>query len=292
MRSAFSVRAVQPAAVVAHLASTACRRSRPATICTWPPPVRGAMPCLIAFSTSGCRIIRGTSASSVVGIDVHADSQTILEARLFDLEILLQELELFLQRDLGLAAAVERDAQQIAQPADHPIGGLRIAVHQRRDRVQRVEQKVRMELRLERLQLRLDQPRLELRRLQLALLRLVVIRDRVADADDGARRPSGSSRDARRCCRWRYVQVRIHAGLPPPSPTAGSARRACRRSCTTEKTSAPAQCTAMRAQPSPGRRAGTGARPRRSLGMSSAGMYQSARFRMQQLARLDRHARL
>ena len=30
-------------------------------------PVRGAMPCLIAFSTSGCRIIRGTSASSASG---------------------------------------------------------------------------------------------------------------------------------------------------------------------------------------------------------------------------------
>ena len=32
-----------------------------------PGPLRGATPCLIAFSTSGCRIRRGTSASSVSG---------------------------------------------------------------------------------------------------------------------------------------------------------------------------------------------------------------------------------
>ena len=39
--------------------------------------------------------------------------------------------------------------------------GLR--VHQRRDGVERVEQEVRMQLRLQRLQPRFDEPRLELR---------------------------------------------------------------------------------------------------------------------------------
>ncbi len=64
-----------------------------------PRPLRGDTPCLIAFSTSGCRISRGTSASSVSESIVVADRQTILEADLFDLEVLLQELELLLKRD-------------------------------------------------------------------------------------------------------------------------------------------------------------------------------------------------
>ena len=114
----------------------------------------------------------------------HADGETILEARLFDVEVLLQEVALFLQRDDGLAAAIEGDAQQIAQAADHAIGRLGIAVHERRDRVQRVEEEVRVQLRLQRLQPRLDDLRFELRRAHLPLLRLVVEGDRVADADD------------------------------------------------------------------------------------------------------------
>ena len=36
-------------------------------ICTSPGPLRGETPCLIAFSTSGCRIRRGTSASRASG---------------------------------------------------------------------------------------------------------------------------------------------------------------------------------------------------------------------------------
>src|SRR5262249_41674287 len=119
-----------------------------------------------------------------VGFDRHADSETILEARLFDVEVLLQELGLFLQRHLRLAAAIERDAEQIAQPADHSVGGIRIAVHERGNGVQRVEQEVRVQLRLERLEARLDDLRLELRGAQLPLLRLVIEGDRVADAHD------------------------------------------------------------------------------------------------------------
>ena len=81
----------------------------------------------------------------------YAHSETILEARLLDLEVLLQELELLLQRHSGRARSRERHPEQVAQPADHPVGRFRL-VHQRRDRVQRVEEEVRVELRLEGLQ--------------------------------------------------------------------------------------------------------------------------------------------
>ena len=44
---------------------------------------------------------------------------------------------------------------------EHRVGGLGVAVHQRRDRVQRVEQEVRMQLALQRLQPRLGETRAE-----------------------------------------------------------------------------------------------------------------------------------
>ncbi len=127
------------------------------------------------FSTSGWRIKFGTCASSVSGSTSKLDGQPVAEARLLDFEIFLQELELVLERDFLLAALVERDAKQIAQPRQHLIGGFHVAVHQRRDRVERVEEKVGMQLPLQRLQLRLGKLRVEPRRLERALLRLAVI---------------------------------------------------------------------------------------------------------------------
>ena len=55
---------------------------------------------------------------------------------------------------------VERQPQQIAEPREHGVGGVDVAVHQRRDRVQRVEQEVRVQLPLQRLQLRFGEARL------------------------------------------------------------------------------------------------------------------------------------
>ena len=67
------------------------RRSGPASAC-------GPMPCLMAFSTSGCSKRFGTSASSVSGSTSNATCQTVAEARLFDLQVLAEEVELLLQR--------------------------------------------------------------------------------------------------------------------------------------------------------------------------------------------------
>ncbi len=117
-------------------------------------------------------------------VDVEAHRQPILEPRLLDLEIFLQELQLLLQRHAGRAGSIERDAQQIAQPADHPIGGVGVGVDERRDRVQRVEQEMRVQLGLERPQPRFDQSRLELRCLQRPPLRFAVVGERIAQADD------------------------------------------------------------------------------------------------------------
>ena len=117
----------------------------------------------MAFSTSGCSKGSAPGASRVSGCTSNATVETVAEARLLDLEVLGQEVELLLERHFLHADASQREAQQVAEPRQHRVGGVDVAVHQRRDGVQRVEQEMRLQLPLQRLQLRLDQPRLELR---------------------------------------------------------------------------------------------------------------------------------
>ena len=78
---------------------------------------------------------------------------------------------------------LERHPQQVAEPVDHPVGGVDVGAHQAGDRVQRVEQEVRVQLPLQRLQLRLDQAGLEVRRVERARLRLAPVGQRVRQAD-------------------------------------------------------------------------------------------------------------
>ena len=97
-----------------------------------------------------------------VWIDVVVDRETILEPRLFDLQGTSGGTRAPPAADhAGGIRSRESDAKQIAQPADHPVGGVGLGMNQRRDRVQRVEEKVRVQLRFERLQPRLGEPRFE-----------------------------------------------------------------------------------------------------------------------------------
>ena len=120
-----------------------------------------------------------------VRLHVEHNGQTIPEARLFDLQVLREEIELLLQRHFLHADVLQRHAQQVAQLRDHVVGGIDVAVHQRRDRVERVEQEVRLQLPLQRLELRFDQMRFELAFAQRAIARFAVIPQRVAETDDG-----------------------------------------------------------------------------------------------------------
>ena len=76
-------------------------------------------------------------------------------------------------------------------------------VHQPGDRVQRVEQEVRVQLALQRLELRLDQPRFELRGAQLTLREAPVVAPGLVDADQDPVR-----RNADRNARWRCARAR------------------------------------------------------------------------------------
>ena len=97
-----------------------------------------------------------------LGLDVVADHQTVGEACAFDLEVLAEKVELGVERDFLFAEPLEREPQQVAEPHQRAIGGVDVAVHQRGDRVQRVEEKMRMQLLLQRLELRLHEPGLQL----------------------------------------------------------------------------------------------------------------------------------
>src|SRR5262249_43164825 len=118
------------------------------------------------------------------GIDVEVHGQSRPQARLFDFEIGLNEVEFLLERDVLAIRAVERGAQQIAEPGNHPVGHFDVLVKERRNGVERVEKKMRMQLHLQNLKLGLGELRLELRRKQLAIPELTVVVEHVRQGED------------------------------------------------------------------------------------------------------------
>src|SRR6185503_19877352 len=112
-------------------------------------------------------------------IDANVSSKTILKTNALNLEIAVEELNLLLQGYFHRAGILERQPEEVAQPRNHLARGFRLFAQQRRDRMQRVEKKMRMHLHLQRLQLRLHQLRAKLGSFQLALAIAVVIVERV-----------------------------------------------------------------------------------------------------------------
>ena len=128
-----------------------------------------AIPCRIAFSTRGCRSRFGTRASRTSVPDPEARGEAVLEARLLDREVALQELQLLAQRDVRPPRVLQRDPQEVRELQDHALGRVRLRLQERRDRVQRVEQEVRLELHLQRAELGLRELGLEPGRGELAV---------------------------------------------------------------------------------------------------------------------------
>ncbi len=83
------------------------------------------------------------------------DAQPVGEAHLFDLEILAREQQLLRQRDFVNVPRLEHASEHVAQARDQLHRDVRLSLpHQHRNRVERVEQEVRVELHPERLKLR------------------------------------------------------------------------------------------------------------------------------------------
>ena len=103
---------------------------------------------------------------------------------MLDLQVAVEKGQFLAQWDFVLVGALERQAEQIAQARNHAIGGLDVFVHQGGDRVERIEQEMRVELHLQRLKLCLGQPLLQFRGAQLALMKFPVIVDRMNHRHD------------------------------------------------------------------------------------------------------------
>ncbi len=131
-------------------------RSRTLRIVMRPSPIFGASPCLIEFSTSGCSSMLGTTTSRLPGSMSFSIAQLRAEADALDVEVLVDRLELLAQRDEVLLAALQPPQQPRELHDEHPRG-LGLRPDERRDRRQRVEQEVRVDLAGERFDARRHQ---------------------------------------------------------------------------------------------------------------------------------------
>ena len=111
----------------------------------------------MAFSTSGWRMSRGTIAPRTARLDLERHSQPLAVAGLLDLRVPAEQRQLLRQRGLHPGAAPQREPQHLAQAREQPFGARRVLPDQGRDRVQGVEQEVRLELRAQHVQPRLGE---------------------------------------------------------------------------------------------------------------------------------------
>ena len=147
--------------------TSACSRIS-ALIRNTPPCGSSAIPCLIAFSTTVCSSITGMCATRASTRNRALDAQTLAEPQRFELQIVGDDLQLALQRDDFFLARGQRVAQRPRQLRHGLLRAGRIVRDQCTHAVQRIEQEVRIELRLEQPQLRDLQRARQLRLAQLA----------------------------------------------------------------------------------------------------------------------------
>ncbi len=76
-------------------------------------------------------------------IDFHVDGEPVFEPDLLNRDIMPQDRQLTVEWHFLVAAALQRDADQLSKPQYHSLGRVRVRVHERGDGIQRVEQKMR-----------------------------------------------------------------------------------------------------------------------------------------------------
>src|SRR2546421_3860581 len=119
-------------------------------------------------------------------VDVEFNSEPVAKTHLFYFEVATHELRLFSKRYELLLRMVQSEPQKIAESRDHAVGFRRVFRNERRDRVQGIEKKMRMELHLERAKLGLRELRPKRCLLHLAGAEALIIEKRMhADNDQG-----------------------------------------------------------------------------------------------------------
>ena len=117
---------------------------------------------------------------------LRAHLQIVFEAQALDGDVAIRELQFLAQRNAYVAAGLEHDAQQIAQ-RNHRGQGTSILgqPYQCRDRVERIEQEVRLQRARQHVEPCLRELALQLELDQVTLGKAPVVHQRIADAGDG-----------------------------------------------------------------------------------------------------------
>ena len=118
------------------------------------------------------------------GVDVVADTQFFFVALLHQIQIQMRDLQFIGERDFVRARGAQRQAQQIAELREHHVGGFHVFIHHRRNRVQRIEEEMRLELEAQIFELRFGELRFQLRGGELLGLREAEFSEVVVEADD------------------------------------------------------------------------------------------------------------
>ena len=114
-----------------------------------------AIPCFTAFSTNACTDIGGTFTSSSSAGTSTEELQRGAETDLLNLQVARDDGQLLSQRNERLGSGIQRCAQQRGQSFHDVLGTYGIHRDQRADRIERIEQEMRMDARFQRLQSRL-----------------------------------------------------------------------------------------------------------------------------------------
>ena len=80
---------------------------------------------------------------------VKNDCQPLAEANSLNIQISLSKVQFPFQRSQVLALILKAHSQQVTQARDHRVRCVHVSQHQRRDGVQGIEQKVRLQLALQ-----------------------------------------------------------------------------------------------------------------------------------------------
>ena len=137
-------------------------------------------------------------------VDVPADLQPLAVADLLDRQVALRQVDLLVQRD-RVAGIGQRHAEQLRQVLEHALGARRVDAHQRQRGVQRVEQEVRPDARLQ-----FGQPHAGVHRLPQPRTQL---------------QPGPGCAGQRRAGQRHAQQVQAAAGVGQARPTTAATRR-------------------------------------------------------------------
>src|SRR5215469_5269047 len=102
-----------------------------------------------------------------LGLYIPTQLKPVLQTYLLEPKVVFDKLQLFLERDQIDAVMPEGGAEQIGELKHHCFGPAIVRIRQSRDSLQRIEQKMRVELTLQRLEFACSEGLLELRTLKL-----------------------------------------------------------------------------------------------------------------------------